>query len=156
MATITSLSFAITSTYSGAGLRRARRDMDDFDNGLTGMNKAASNIGKQLTSVTNAALLLGPALVPIGVAAVGVAGGLVASTAAAGAAAGIFGGALVGAITNTIKATKGAKDALKKQEDVLATLTPGTKAYTAQLKKVHEAEKTLSETLNNLTPAQHR
>lgn len=156
MATITSLSFAITSTYSGAGLRRARRDMDDFDNGMTGMSKAASNIGDQLTSVTNAALLLGPALIPIGVAAAGVAGGLVASTAAAGAAAGIFGGALFGAITKTIKATKGAKNQLKKQEDVLATLTPGTKAYSEQLKKVHEAEQTLSETLNNLTPAQHR
>lgn len=156
MATITSLSFAITSTYSGAGLRRARRDLDDFDNGLTGMNKAASNIAGQLGSVTNAALLLGPALVPIGVAAGGVAGGLVASTAAAGAAAGIFGGALFGAITKTVEATKAAKDGLKKQELALSTLTPGTKAYSEQLKKVHEAETTLTETLKMLSPAQRR
>lgn len=156
MATITSLSFVITSTYSGAGLRRARRDMDDFDNGLTGMKKAASNIGDQLTSVTNAALTLGPALIPIAAATAGVTGGLVASTAAAGLAAGIFGGALFGAITKTVSATKDAKNKLTQQQKALAQLTPGTKAYEAQLKKVNEAQKVLADTLDSLTPAQHR
>ena len=93
MATITSLSFIITSTYSGAGLRRARRDMDDFDNGLRGMRKSTDAIGKQLTSLTNYALALGPALVPIAIASTGVAGGFTAAAAAGGLAAGIFGGA---------------------------------------------------------------
>ncbi|MFJ4828389.1 hypothetical protein ACIP79_00385 [Streptomyces sp. NPDC088747] len=156
MATITSLSFAITSTYSGRGMREARRDIQGLDDGLVGMSKAASNIGGLLTSVTNAALLLGPALIPIATVSAGVAGGLIASAAAAGLAAGIFGGALAGAITRTTKATEGAKNALQKQEDILATIQPGTKAYTEQVKKVREAEETLTATLNDLNPAQRR
>lgn len=140
-----------------AQLDAERRHMQQVqDNFKSGWAKARSTVTRELTSITNAILALGPAIIPIAAATAGVAGGLAAAAAAAGAAAGIFGGALMGAITNTIKATKGAKNALKKQEDQLATLTPGTKAYTDQLKKVHEAEKTLTETLNNLTPAQHR
>ncbi|AZM51756.1 hypothetical protein DMA15_03490 [Streptomyces sp. WAC 01529] len=156
MATITSLTFGITSTYSGAGIRRARRDIQDFDNGLRAMDKAASNIGKQLTSVTNAALAFAPALVPIAVAATGVAGGLAAAGAAAGLAAGIFGGALFGAIKATNGATKSARDALEKQKETLAGLTPGTKAYEEQLKKVNEAKKNLKTIIDGLTPAQQK
>ncbi|WP_030777366.1 hypothetical protein [Streptomyces sp. NRRL S-920] len=156
MATITSLAFTVTSTYSGAGLRRARRDISDFDNGLRAMDKAASNIGKQLTSVTNAALAFAPALVPIAVAATGVAGGLAAAGAAAGLAAGVFGGALFGAIKATNGATKSARDALEKQKETLAGLTPGTKAYEEQLKKVNEAKKNLKTIIDGLTPVQQK
>lgn len=154
MATITSLTFAITSTYSGSALRQARRDMDDFDNGLDGMSKSASAIGAQLTSVTNAVLAFGPALVPIAATTTAVAGGLAASTAAAGAAAGIFGGALFGAVTKTVSAYKDSENKLKQQQKALAQLTPGTAAYEAQLKKVNEAQKVLNDTINSLTPAQ--
>jgi phage-related protein len=154
MATITSLTFAITSTYSGAGLRAARRDMDDFDNGLTGMSKAANNIQSQLTSVTNAVLAFGPALVPVVAASSAVAGGLAASGVAAGAAAGIFGGALFGAITKTVSAYKDSENKLKQQQKALAQLTPGTEAYEKQLKKVNEAQKVLNDTIASLTGPQ--
>ncbi|WP_055563599.1 hypothetical protein [Streptomyces atriruber] len=156
MATITSLTFAITSTYSGAGMRRARRDIQDFDNGLTGMQKSAGNITKILTSTTNAALAFGPALIPIATAAAGVAGGLAAASTAAGVTAGIFGGALFGAIQSTNKATKSARDSLEKQKETLAGLTPGTKAYEEQLKKVNAAKKNLKTIIDGLTPAQQK
>ncbi|MEU6674754.1 hypothetical protein [Streptomyces sp. NPDC046925] len=133
--------------------RHMRQVQEDFKSGWANVGKTV--IGA-VTSVRNAALGLGPALVPIVTASAGVAGGLVAASAAAGITAGVFGGALFGAIQATNSATKSAQTALEKQKETLAGLTPGTKAYEEQLKKVHEAEKNLKTIIDGLTPAQQK
>lgn len=156
MATITSLSFVITSSYDGAGMRRARRDMDAMGGSTKSLHSILTPFNDSLRTTSVLALGLGPALIPAAAGAAALAGGLAAATTAAGAAAGVFGVALAGSIERTINATKAAKDGLKRQKDILATSIPGTKAYAAQLKKVHEAERVLTETLANLSPAQRK
>ncbi|MGW6790064.1 aggregation-promoting factor C-terminal-like domain-containing protein [Streptomyces chartreusis] len=156
MASITSLHFLLTSNYVGNGIQQARRDITALDDSLNKLDGVTSSAAKQLTSVTNAVLAFGPALIPVATAATGVAGGLAASTLAASAAAGIFGGALVGAITKTVSATKDAKSKLEQQQKALSQLTPGTEAYEKQLKKVNEAQKVLNDTIASLTPTQRK
>ncbi|MFE0101150.1 transglycosylase SLT domain-containing protein [Streptomyces sp. NPDC059009] len=156
MATITSLSFVITSSYDGAGMRRARRDINSFGSSTKTLHSILTPFNSQLKIMSSLALGLGPALLPAASAVGALAGGLAAATTAAGAAAGIFGGALAGAIASTNSATKAAQQQLDRQKAVLSGLTPGTKAYAEQLKKVHEAEKNLRTVIQGLSPAQQK
>ncbi|SOE25603.1 transglycosylase SLT domain-containing protein [Streptomyces sp. OK228] len=144
---------AVLAAQLDAERQHMQQVQDDFKQGWT---KVQSTVTGAMTSISNAVLGLGPAIVPIASAAAGVAGGLVASAAAAGAAAGIFGGALVGAMKSADSATKSAHSALKRQQDLLATLTPGTKKYADQLKKVQAAQTGLAQVISTLSPAQQK
>src|SRR5687767_9324886 len=98
MATTTSLSFHIFGHYHGSpAFQRARRDMtrlnDQFHQGL----QRSQHLARSFRLLTTAAFALGPALIPIGAAALNVAAGFTAMGVAVGAAIGIYGAALKGA-----------------------------------------------------------
>ncbi|QES45273.1 hypothetical protein DEJ49_33585 [Streptomyces venezuelae] len=151
MATITSLSFVITSTYDGAGMRRARRDMDGFGSSTRSLHSILTPFNSQLKIMSARAIALAPALLPVATAVGALAGGIAAASTAAGAAAGIFGGALVGALKSVSAQVKGPTDALERQKATLAGMKPGTAAYREQLKKVAEAQKVLNQTIAGLS-----
>ena len=67
MATIAtrSLGFSIHSRYDGDGVRRARRDIDDFTRSVNRSSSALNSSSGRFMLYTKAALLFGPALVPI-------------------------------------------------------------------------------------------
>lgn len=102
MSVVTSLRFAITSSWDGDGARAARRDLNRLTSDLNSQGAAIGEAAGQIFSVGTALAAFGPALHPIGVATAGVAGGLVAMGAAAASAGGIYAIAMKGAIANAL------------------------------------------------------
>jgi phage-related protein len=157
MATITSLTFQIFSRYDGGGLRRARRDIDDFDNSTKRSTNNLNSWSGRIELAVAAATSFGPALVPLGAGLVAVAGGLAASSAAAAGAAGVWGVALRGAvqaIDNTNTGLVGLSQQLGEAKKVLAEMTPGTDQYGKQLKEVNKLQDEYNHVVANATPAQ--
>jgi hypothetical protein len=105
------------------------------------------------------ALLLAPALVPIGAGALAVGGGLVTMAVAGGAAFGIFGAAVFGAVKNVqglSKTLDEAKKNLATQRAALDQLKPGTDAYANQLHKVDLAQQAVNKASAAFTPQQRQ
>jgi hypothetical protein len=143
MATITSLGFSIFSRYDGSGVRRAQKDIDDFEKRMNKSAKGFSNWATSFGGMASAAVALGPALLPVATAATGAVAAFGALATVGGAAMGIFGLAAFGAVKNTMALSQSITDAhtaLLKQQTALDKLTPGTKAYATQLGKVNQAQ----------------
>lgn len=115
MATVTSLGFSIFSTYSGTGVSAARRDLAslqrDLDKSKTKLGSATSSF----FSLSTAAAALGPALAPIGGAALAGAGAMTTLGASGGIAAGIIGLAFKAAL-------KGTNDSSKQMHNLMLSL----------------------------------
>ncbi|MEU3149076.1 transglycosylase SLT domain-containing protein [Streptomyces griseus] len=157
MATITSLGFNIFSRYNGDGVRQARRDIDGFGNTLLTVDRSMRSVNHQTKLLKTAFLALAPAVTVIAPVVGATAGALVAMGVSAGSAFGVFGAAMFGAIKNTLSmrdSIKSLKSNLDTQKATLAGLTPGTKAYADQLKKVEAAQKAYDAALRALTPSQ--
>lgn len=103
MATLTSLGFNIFSTYDGSGMRRARRDVNDLANNLNNASSGLNTFTGRMGALVSVAAAFGPALLPIGETALGVASGLTAMGITAGSALGAYGIAVAGAITRTLE-----------------------------------------------------
>lgn len=157
MATITSLTFRLNTTYNGQGLRQARQDIAGLDAGIRTMSKAWQNLVPGMQDVMALAVALGPALVPIagGLLAIGTAAG--SAFLAGGAAVGIFGAALAGAIKTTVGAGSAFSDtnkAVDKARKALDDTVPGTKEYTKANKALTEALKAHEDALKAMPPVQ--
>lgn len=110
MATTTSLGFSIFSTYSGAGVTAARRDLASLNSDLDNSRNKLGAATTSLFSLSTAAAALGPAIVPVGSAVLGVGVATATMATAAGSALGAYGFVMKNAITDTLKLAKAHKD----------------------------------------------
>lgn len=130
MATITSLTFHIFSRYDGGGLRQARRDIDDFTNSNNRSTNSLNSWAGRIQLAAKAALTFGPALIPIGAAALSAGAGLTTMAATAGVALGGYGLVMNKAVSETLKLAKAHKDLTPAQQQFVTAVNGMKAAWT--------------------------
>lgn len=157
MATMRSLGFSIFTQYDGSGIRRARTDIDGFNGSVNRSTSALNSWAGRIILATKAAMIFGPALLPIGahLAAIAASATVMGTSVAAGLA--VYGAAMKGAI-NAINSTNsglmGLGKNLAEQKTILAHMTPGTTHYAKQLAKVEKAQDMYNHALKAAKPEQ--
>lgn len=157
MATITTLAFNIRSSYDGSGTRSAVTGLLTVSGAANNTNVSLAKTTSLMGALTTVAVGVAPALIPIGVAALGVGAATGAMAVTAGSALGIFGLAVSGAVKQTM--ALGATSAqLRTQLDAarstLDGMTPGTAAYGTQLATVNRLQAQYNHSLNEASPMQ--
>lgn len=104
MSTITSLGFSIFSTYDGSGVNSANKSLDSLNKNLAETNTKTMAAASSMFSVVGTLAAIGPAVMPIGAAALGASAGLATMAAVGAGAAGIFGAAIMAASQSATRA----------------------------------------------------
>jgi SLT domain-containing protein len=110
-------------------------------------------------NLTNAVIMLGPALVPLTAGALAIGGAFTSMAVSAGAAAGVFGLALGGLVKTALENQKSLSKANKELETAkqqLKTATPGTQAYANALDKVRAAQEKVNSVNQSFSPIQRQ
>jgi hypothetical protein len=129
------------------GLERVRKSMDSLGDDIDRASKRFDLLASSGMSAARALTALGPAIVPIGAAAVGAVGALASSFAAAGAGAAAFGAVAVGVLG---KAFKASEEYRKINEDIAKAQAAG------DWKKVNDLIKERSTLMAGLTAEQRK
>lgn len=109
MATVTSLTFRIRSTWNGDGMRDARRSLTTTASSAARAGSQFDGAALAMNGLITAAVGVAPAIMPIGAAAASAAGAFTAMTVSAGSALGIYGAAVGGAVSRTLSLASAGK-----------------------------------------------
>lgn len=156
MATITSLTFHIFSRYDGGGLRQARRDIDDFNESSKKSTNSLNSWAGRLQLAAKVALTFGPALIPIGAAAVSAGAGLMTMGVTAGVGLGAYGLAIKNAMDEADRFAAAGKRLTASQEAYVNSVEKAKQAmgtFGSSFKT--ESLKAATATFNGLTNILH-
>jgi phage-related protein len=134
VATITSLGFNIFSHYNAAGVRAARRDINDLSTTLERNEKALIATAARFQPLITAAVALTPALIPISTALAGVGAASAAMAVTTGAALGAYGLAAKGAIERTLEMAKAGQKLSPVQTTFVRSVNGMKSAWTGFIK----------------------
>jgi phage-related protein len=124
------LGFSIFSHYNGAGVRQARRDINDLSTTLERNEKALVVTAARFQPLITAAVALTPALAPIGTALAGVTAATAVMATTTGSALGAYGLAMKGAIERTLEMAKAGKALEPAQKSFMQSVTGMKAAWT--------------------------